>query len=193
MILEPGTFNVAEFRKAIPARVKIQVLLNQVKRWFESQPRTSVQTLPTPSWNASEIEFDHNPALTNRPFDTATGDFIPPQNDPDHIEAKHCAVHDQKTFGRAPGALKTVTTRGSDVGERARSQDIRAREALLKARIAHKDGNPELANEILASVKFKKKHTRPKRKIPQRKKIKIATRDNGGQHDESGNERDPPS
>lgn len=158
MILDPGTFNVNQFRRAIPAWVKIQVLLNM---WTTEH----VQFFT----DAKAIEFDHNPALTNRPYDTDKKDFIPPQHDPAHIEAKDSKVHDHKTFGRKPDASKTVSTRGSDVGERSRTSDIRATEALHKARLASKGGHYVEAAEILASARFKKKHTRPKAKIPQRK------------------------
>ena len=98
-ILAPGTFRVRDYRKPIPAAVEKTVR----KRY----------------------ELDHDPALTNRPYDTKAGDFIPPQHDPDFIFLREAASHDEKTFGRKAGAAKTVTTRGSDVGERARTKDIR--------------------------------------------------------------------
>lgn len=179
MILEPGTFKVAEYRKAIPAAVKVQVILNYVASKIGGDESL------VPSWSANDIEFDHCPALCDRPYDTMSGDFIPPQNDPVYIIAKQAAVHDEKTFGRKAGAAVTVTTRGSDVGERARTSDIRARQAVHNARLALKAGRQDQADEILAGARFKKKHTKPKSKIPQRKnpwgKRKLG---NGGHNDQ---------
>jgi len=171
MILEPGTFNVNLYRKAIPPAVKVQVLLNRFQHWLALIRSGSSVNIDAdfPFHDAANVQFDHNPALTNRPYDTIAGDFIPPQNDPNHICALDKHIHLQKTTGRAPGAERTVTTRGSDVGERARTSDIRARQAVHDARIAAKHGRHDEAAEILGRVKFKKKHTRPKQKIPQRK------------------------
>lgn len=103
MILAPGTFRVSDFRKAISA--------------------------PTEREVRKRYQLDHRPPLTNRPYDTEAGDFIPPQNDPAHIFLLEKAAHDERTFGRKEGAQKTVSTRGSDVGERARTRDIRASQA----------------------------------------------------------------
>lgn len=75
--------------------------------------------------------------------DTEAGDFIPPQHDPAFIFLIEEAEHDQRTFGRKPGAAKTVTTRGSDVGERARTRRIVRREGAHKKRMAAKEpGQP---------------------------------------------------
>ena len=94
MILKAGTFRVRDYRKPIPARVKQAVI-------------------------AREFDFDHDPALVRRDYDTGAGDFIPPQNDPRHIIARRKAEHLEKTIGRKQGAERTVSTRGSDVGEAA--------------------------------------------------------------------------
>lgn len=173
MILQPGEFDVKKYRKAIPSAVKIQSLLNYIcLRVDPPRPEGGpVHICPpiVPSWCAEDIQFDHSPALTNRPYDTDARDFIPPQNDPQFITPLLKKDHLYKTVGRKPDAEKTVTTRGSDVGERSRIQDIRASEAVHLARIAAKKGNQLEADTILASVRFKKKHLRQKRKIPQRK------------------------
>lgn len=171
MILEPGTFNVADYRKAIPVAIKLQVLCNLFNSYIADVRDNGVGWAQDDSFtDASRIRFDHRPPLCDRPYDTVAGDFIPPQNDPAHIIAKDTDVHDKATFGREVGAAKTVTTRGSDVGERARTSDIRATQAVHDARLALKAGRPDQAKEILAGARFKKKHTRPKSKIPQRKK-----------------------
>ena len=41
-------------------------------------------------------------------------DYIPPQNDPNFIDAMHDRCHLQRTVGRKADAEKTVTTKGSD-------------------------------------------------------------------------------
>jgi hypothetical protein len=138
-ILQPGTFRVSDYRKSIPNKVKLQVI-------------------------ARDHDFDHRPPLCDRPFDTELNDFVPPQNDPDHLFAILRADHDQHTFGRKPGAEKTVTTRGSDVGERARTRAIQASEAVHQAQLASKVGDYKGAAVILASARQK----RQKRKIPSR-------------------------
>lgn len=111
-ILAPGSFKVSDFRKAISA--------------------------PTEREVRKRYQLDHRPALTDRPYDTDAGDFIPPQNDPTFIELIEKAAHAERTFGRKAGAEKTVTTRGSDVGERARTRDIRRSEAEHQAAITGK-------------------------------------------------------
>jgi hypothetical protein len=140
-ILRAGTFKVSDFRKPIPNRVKLEVI-------------------------AREFDFDHDPALVNRDYDTEAGDFIPPQNDPKKITARRKAEHAKKNYGREPGAEKTVTTRGSDVGEAARMKDILASDAIHQARLASKAGDYTKAAELLATGRARKK--RPKRKIPSR-------------------------
>jgi hypothetical protein len=146
-ILKAGSFRVADYRKTIAAKVKQAVI-------------------------AREFDFDHDPALVNRDYDTEAGDFIPPQNDPKHIIARRKAEHLEKTIGRKEGAEKTVSTRGSDVGEAARSRDIQVNEAIFRAAMASKAGRYNEAAKILAGArknpKLRQKLTRPKRKIPSR-------------------------
>lgn len=138
-VLAPGTFRVSDYRKPITASAERAVR----KRY----------------------ELDHRPALTDRPYDTEAGDFIPPQNDPAHIFLIEAPEHDERTFGRKPGAAKTVTTRGSDVGERARSRSIRTAEAVHQAAIASKSGDYRGAAQILAGAP---KRIKPKRKMQSR-------------------------
>jgi hypothetical protein len=169
VILEAGTFRVSDYRKPIPARVKIQALLNWIcLRVDPPNPQggpVHILAPVVPSWNADDLEFDHRPALVQRPYDTEASDFIPPQHDPKHIEPVLNVNHDERTFGRKAGASKTVTTRGSDVGEAARTRDIRASDAVHRAAMASKAGHFEAAAAILSSVK---KPRRPKKKIPSR-------------------------
>lgn len=143
-ILAPGTFKVSDYRKSMPTRTKLAAV-------------------------ARDHEYDHDPALANRPYDTEAGDFIPPQNDPDFIVIRRRADHDEKTFGRKAGAAKTVSTRGSDVGEAARSKDIRTTEAVHRAKQASKAGRYQEAAEILAGAPRQSRLSKPPSKWPKRK------------------------
>ncbi|NEV75537.1 hypothetical protein DYI24_00380 [Rhodopseudomonas sp. BR0C11] len=141
-ILPAGSFRVSDYRKTIPERVKREVI-------------------------ARDHDFDHRPPLCDRDYDTEAGDFIPPQHDPAHIFATPKPEHRELTTGRKEGAEKTVTTRGSDVGERARIRDIRTSEMIHQAKLASRAGDSARAAELLSSVP-KKSRLKPKRKIRSR-------------------------
>lgn len=160
MILPAGSFRVQDFRKAIPDWVKVQVILNLVEAH-----------LGLPSLDARELQFDHRPPLSAREYDTHAGDFIPPQNDPDYIFALRKAQHLQETTGRKEGADKTVTTRGSDVGEAARTREAIDREKLHKAAALLKAGQADEAAAIIATRdprKVRREQRHPKQKIQSR-------------------------
>ncbi len=161
MILEPGSFRVADYRKPMSWRVKCEAMMSYLRNISWERDALCLLSL-------SEIEFDHRPPLCDRPYDTKAGDFIPRQNDPQFIVPCAKREHLEKTTGRKADAAKTVTTAGSDMGNRRKSADIRAAEAKHKAALARKDGNHTLAAGILATAHLKKKHTRPKQKIKQR-------------------------
>lgn len=171
-ILQPGTFKVSDYRKAIPDWVKIVCAMRALAKEFENFLNGKQNGWPA-GIKAREVEwvralrFDHRPALQDRPYDLDAGDFIPPQNDPDHIEAIPSAHHDERTFGRKPGAEKTVTTRGSDIGEAKRTRHIQDNDAIRRAKIASRDGDFAKAAEILATVK-NKGSLKPKRRIRSR-------------------------
>jgi hypothetical protein len=114
-------------RKAIPLKVKLAVAIAQARC------KACGDLLITPA----NTEFDHRPALVARP--RINGDTDPPQSDPDYIEAIHKDCHLWRTSGRKPGAAKTVTTRGSDVGEAARSRAITATQAEFRRRLLRKE------------------------------------------------------
>lgn len=61
-------------------------------------------------------ELDHDPALILRAFNPKTGEYMPAANDPAYLIYRDGESHQQKTTGRKPGALRTVTTKGSDIG-----------------------------------------------------------------------------
>jgi hypothetical protein len=126
MLLRAGTFNVSAFRKDIPEAIKREVF-----------KRDGVPA------GAKGYHIDHRPPLCDRDLDlNANGpgkwDFVPPQHSVVHLEAIDEAEHQRRTTGRTPGAAKTVTTRGSDVGERARTRDIRSSEAAHREAMERK-------------------------------------------------------
>lgn len=61
-------------------------------------------------------QLDHDPALVLRRFNKRIGKYSPPANDPDYLVYRRKGDHLQKTTGRKPGAERTITTKGSDVG-----------------------------------------------------------------------------
>jgi hypothetical protein len=154
MILKAGSFLVGLYRKATPKPIKRAVLAQQ----RDADPDG------VPFGPGVRIEYDHDPALEFRNYDTIAGDFIPPQNSLDYLFAIRKPDHDLKTFGRKPGAAITVTTRDSDTGEAARVRDIQASDAIHRAKIASKQGRYKDAALILAAV--------PKRRLKPKKKIR---------------------
>jgi hypothetical protein len=88
-----------------------------------------------------QTEFDHNPALMNRAFDPVTNTYTPDANDPAFIQAFTTGCHALKTFG--PGGERRITTRGSDIGEAARTTSIASKhQAHLQAMAAKQCGQP---------------------------------------------------
>jgi hypothetical protein len=160
VILLAGTFRVKDYRRSMPVAVKLQALWRAIANG--SLPNPQEVTI-----DASDLEFDHRPPLLERDYDEEAGDFMPPQNDPDYIDAKIGADHDFKTFGRRAGAERTVHTRGSDVGEAAHIKHRHDSEKLHEARMAMKRGDPEAISRILGGVR-QKSRLKPKQKIKSR-------------------------
>lgn len=158
-ILPAGSFRVRDYRKDIPLSVKLAVIIRQKS--------CDVDGTPFEETDVGKINFDHRPALEARPYDTGARDFIPPQFDPVHIFAIRKAKHDERTFGRKEGAEKTVTTRGSDVGERARARKIRDTERLHQAAMAVKIGNHTHAAQLRGALEKTSRLTQ-KRKLQSR-------------------------
>ncbi len=153
-ILRAGTFNVRDYRKDIPLVVKLAVLIRQRCCAPDGKPFTEE--------DAGLIQFDHDPALVARDFDTDANDFIPPQHDLHRIYAKRKGQHGQKTTGRKEGAEKTVTTRNSDVGEAARARKIVLTEQQHQMRMLAKIIPDAILDEL------DKLSGKPKRKIASR-------------------------
>ncbi len=171
MILEPGSFRVADYRKSMSWRVKCEALMWYYRdlidyaraNGYQKSLPPNISTLPL-----AEVEFDHRPPLYVRPYDTEAGDFIPRQNDPQYIVPCAKRDHLEKTTGRKADAERTVSTAGSDMGNRRKTSDIRAAEAFHKVALAVKAGDHQRAAIILSTANLKKKHTRPKQRIKQR-------------------------
>lgn len=155
-ILPAGSFKTSDYRKAIPDWVKIVCAIRAYKI-------TTDLILDLGSWVRS-LRFDHRPPLQDRDYDLDAKDFIPAQNDPDHIEAIPAKTHDERTFGRREGAERTVTTANSDAGRRKHIRDIQTTEARHELKMACKRGDPV----AIAKLLHVEKPQRPKRKWPKR-------------------------
>lgn len=135
------------FRKAIPDRVKVEVVLRQGGLCTTCGERLG---------KLQEVEFDHVPALQLRCWDPEAKNTIPPANDVDHIFAKHIDCHAIKTHG------SKASKRGADVTEIARTRRIsRDTEDFRKRILAKSDPDIELPPD-------RKKKRWPKRPFPKR-------------------------
>lgn len=65
-------------------------------------------------------ELDHDPALVLRRYNpmikNVAARYTPNANDPGALVYRHADLHLEKTTGRKPGATRTITTKGSDIG-----------------------------------------------------------------------------
>lgn len=159
-ILKAGTFKTGDYRKAIPVGVKLASLI----RYLRLNSRRENFDIFLSEYELAalrgQIRFDHRPALEARDYDTVARDFIPPQNDPNFIDAILSEEHNARTFG-AYG----VTARG-DVPNRARLRDISNKHEDFRSRQAAKAGHShERRNDI---PKPTKKSQKPKAKIRNR-------------------------
>ena len=68
-------------RKAIPDRVKLIVTLREL------------------GLTVDQVNYDHHPALELREWDEKSGDYNPPQLDPERIQMLLVGHHQDKTFG----------------------------------------------------------------------------------------------
>lgn len=110
--------------------------------WSRYKGKQLVAALEILKFNKPRL--DHNPALILRAYDPNVANvaarYTPHAHDPDFLFYLEGEDHDQKTFGRKPGAERTVTTKGSDI--------------WLKSKFNRLEGRTK---------------RRPKQKIPQRK------------------------
>jgi hypothetical protein len=125
-------------RKAIPDRIKLEVVLRQDGRC----PHCSEKLGPL-----KDLNFDHRPAIINRDVNEAGTDYLPAQLDPEFIQAIHVLpCHRERTIGR--GGEKRTTTAGSDIGIRDKTKRLvekrLAREAEVEKELNCEDDNPEI-------------------------------------------------
>lgn len=70
--------------------------------------------------NVTPHALDHDPALILRPYNSRIRDvaarYTPHAHSADHLIYRAKDEHQQKTTGRRPGAERTITTKGSDIG-----------------------------------------------------------------------------
>jgi hypothetical protein len=143
MFGQPALAPPPGFRKAIPDKVKLEVVIQQ-----HSLCATCGQRLG----KLADTQFDHVPALQLRCWDPEAKNTVPASNDKEHIFAKHVDCHAQKTFG------SKASKRGADVTEIARTKRIAAETEDFRRRMLKKS-DPETE---VAPPKRPKKHW-PKR------------------------------
>ena len=134
-------------RKPIPDRIKLAVALRRF------------------GLSVADVNFDHNPALGLRPYNHATGDTIPPANDPNFIDMLLTETeHKPKTFG--PGGEKRITTAGSDIHRIRKVDRLSAQQQEFRRRITAQQScntpEPDRGKKRTASI--------PSRPFQKRKK-----------------------
>lgn len=127
-------------RPYIPLSVRVQVAERQVNQkgsifWpVYAAGVAAAETMGEP-WSLSrrlrvlltelepdcKVQLDHDPALILRAFKRdrrkpVAAWYTPNANDPDYLLYRVDDNHLQKTTGRKPGAAKTITIKGSDIG-----------------------------------------------------------------------------
>lgn len=89
--------------------------------------------------NIAPHALDHDPALILREYHPHVKDiasrYRPHAHNPDFLIYRSKPDHQQKTTGRKPGAERTVTTKGSDIGIKTKFARLE-RKPRRKAKIA---------------------------------------------------------
>jgi hypothetical protein len=127
------------FRKAIPDKVKLKVVIRQ---------GGNCATCGEKLGKLEDTQFDHVPAVQLRCWDPVAKDTVPPSNDEEHIFAKHTDCHAKKTFG------SKASKRGADVTEIARTKNIAKSTEEFRRRMLAK-ADPEV--EVESSKRPKKR------------------------------------
>jgi hypothetical protein len=159
VILKSGTFRVGDYRKSLPARVRLQVLINSGVACECAAPVT-LANCGQDVHRADDIQFNHVPPLEARDYDTDREDFIPSQFDESTIRVELIACHRRHTSGTKS------TTRGSVVGERARTRNIATEHAAFLDRMGRKVGQ---GDEVAATADRRRQW--PSRKLPTGRKF----------------------
>jgi hypothetical protein len=145
-------------RKAIPDRIKLEVVLRQDGRCTHCGERLGTLAV---------TQFDHRPSIINRDVNEDGTDYVPPQLDPEHIEAIHgVPCHRERTVGR--GGEKRTTVAGSDIHIRDKTR------RLVEKRLAREATAPNLIDPISELEPVAKK---PKSgNSPNKRKLQSANR-----------------
>lgn len=122
-------------RKYIPLAVK-QAVANRQDWLCKCGCGTSIAS--------GKVHWDHEPALRLRDIAPDGLDYIPPQNDPDYIDALCPEAHHAKTRGTG------ATTAGTDIGK-IKKERRRSRKPKFKRPIPARPFQPK------GSVKFARK------------------------------------
>ena len=112
-------------RPYIPIDVRLKVAERQLGHsWsINGQGRKERLRLMLKLLFANEpFQLDHDPALTNRPYNKKTRRYTPDANDPDYLVYRSTAGHEIKTRVRGDGAQH------SDLGLRRKMKRIERRE-----------------------------------------------------------------
>jgi len=170
-------------RPYIPIAVRVEVAERQVKAlcdasiipsiWWPlyesaSETMTIGNRLLTLLLRMSDVvggakfELDHFPALILRDFKVdrrkpPAAWYSPNANDPEFLLYRPSDAHQHKTTGRKPGAERTITTKGSDVGLKTKF-----------ARLEKKDERKRTKNKENTLADWDRIINRPKAKIPSR-------------------------
>lgn len=86
-------------------------------------------------FGGADVQLDHDPALSLRKR-TRSGGYRPDANDPKFLVYRTKPNHLHKTVGRAPGAERTVTSKGSDVWLAKKFKKLTAPQKRSKSKIA---------------------------------------------------------
>lgn len=90
-------------KKAIPDKVKLLSVLRHGGCCVDCHEKLQ---------DVADVQFDHRPAVINRPVNEDGTDYVPAQLDPEFIYPRCISCHDKRTNG--PGGEKRITTAGSD-------------------------------------------------------------------------------
>lgn len=142
------------FRKAIPTKVRIQVVLTQ---------GALCKSCGQPIQDADNIRFDHRPPIQLRAWNPEAQDTVPAVNDPAAIEALHKDCHDVRTTGRR--GESRLSARDGDVAAIAKVRRLTKDQEAFNRRLLAKD-DPEAEEPEPA----KKKYRWPTRKFDSKKR-----------------------
>jgi hypothetical protein len=83
--------------------------------------------------------LDHDPALILRHYNPhekyVAARYTPHAHNPDFLIYRSKPDHQQKTTGRKPGAARTITVKGSDIGLAAKFRRLERTKPIRKAKI----------------------------------------------------------